>query len=97
MPKNVTSLSSQICQSLSASGANGCPENVTIVAPIRRPATWKFHIIHESAVCQKNTSPGPISLCSPSTLTCSTTMPPCPCTIPLGFPVVPELNSTHSG
>ena len=42
-------------------------------------------------------SPGCRSQLRPWFLKCSTTIPPWPCTIALGRPVVPEENSTHSG
>ena len=50
----------------------------------------KFHIIQPVVVNQKNRSSGVSSSCSANAFLCSSTMPPCPCTIPFGSPVVPE-------
>jgi len=61
-----------------------------MVVPVRSPPTRKFHIIHPVVVNQKNRSPGPRSQWSETAFRCSSTMPPCPCTMGLGSPVVPE-------
>ena len=57
----------------------------------------KFHIIQPVVVNQKKRSAGVTSSCSASDFLCSRTIPPCPCTIPFGSPVVPEEYSTQSG
>ena len=59
--------------------------------------TSAFHIIHAVVVnCSRRFS-GPTSHCRPCALKCSTSRFPCPCTIALGRPVVPDENSTTSG
>jgi hypothetical protein len=63
---------------------------MTTVAPVSRAETSRFHIIQPVVVNQKNRRPGPRSQCSARNFRCSTTIPPCPCTIPFGSPVVPE-------
>ena len=69
----------------------------TTAEPTRSPDTQKFHIIQPVVVYQKNRSSGPRSKCRPRTLACSSRMPPCPCTMGLGLPVVPEEKRTYSG
>ena len=59
--------------------------------------TRKFHIIQPVVVKKNARSPGRSPWWKLSPLSCSSRMPPCPCTIALGSPVVPEENSTHSG
>ena len=49
-----------------------------------------FHMIQAVEAYQKNRSPTPTSMCSAACLCCSSTTPPCPCTIPFGSPVVPD-------
>ena len=53
-----------------------------------------FHIIQAVVVNQSVRSPGPMSICRPNALRCSSRMPPWPWTIAFGSPVVPEENST---
>jgi hypothetical protein len=72
------------------SGAPGLPSNITIAAPTAGPDTRKFHIIQPVVLNQKNRSPGPRSACSARFFRCSSRIPPCPCTIGFGNPVVPE-------
>src|SRR6185436_4797641 len=69
---------------------SGWPPYNTIVAPASSPPTRKFHIIQPVVVNQKKRSPGERLWCSASDLRCSSRMPPCPWTIGLGRPVVPE-------
>ena len=57
----------------------------------------KFHIIQPVDVYQNSRSPWRMLLCSPRTLTCSTTTPPWLWTSAFGSPVVPEEYSTQSG
>src|SRR5256885_6745471 len=61
-----------------------------IVVPTSSPPTKRFHIIHPVVVYQKKISPGFRSRLSPTLLRCSRTIPPCPCTMAFGKPVVPE-------
>src|ERR1700683_5404080 len=68
-----------------------------ILAPASRPETSKFHTIQLGEVYQKNVSCSPRSRPSDVAFRCSSRTPPVLCTIPLGRPVVPEENSTHSG
>lgn len=68
----------------------GLPSKSTMVAPTAGPETRKFHIIQPVVVNQKNRSAGPRSWCRASIFRCSSRMPPWPCTIGLGNPVVPE-------
>ena len=56
-----------------------------------------FHITQLGEVYQNTRSVGRRSQCSPTCLSVSSRMPPCPWTRPLGVPVVPEENTTHSG
>ena len=73
-----------------ASGYAGLPSNITMVQPPRSPLTSSVHTIHPVLDTQKNVSPARMSLCSRSVLRCSMTIPPCPCTIAFGTPVVPD-------
>ena len=50
----------------------------------------KFHIIQPVVVNQKKRSPAFRSQCRCIFLRCSSRMPPCPCTIAFGSPVVPD-------
>ena len=54
-----------------------------------RTETRKFHIIQPVVVNQKTRSPSRASRCRYIFLRCSSRIPPCPCTIALGSPVVP--------
>src|SRR5690348_12911328 len=76
---------------------SGAPSYSTTAAPTAGPDIRKFHIIQPVVVYQKNRSPGPRSWCSASIFRCSSRIPPWPCTIGLGNPVVPEEYSTYSG
>ena len=79
------------------SGWPGLPSYSTTVEPSSRPPTRKFHIIQPVVVNQKKRSAGPRSSCSEIDFSSSRAIPPCPWTIALGSPVVPEEYSTHSG
>src|ERR1700722_19865726 len=68
-----------------------------ILAPASRTETRQFHTIQLGEVYQKNVSCSPRSRLSDVAFRCSSRTPPVLCTIPLGRPVVPEENSTHSG
>src|SRR5882757_7903944 len=97
VPKYVIRSRSANSHNAESDGWPGLPSNRTTVAPTNRPEIRKFHIIQPVVVNQKNVSPGPRSQCSANAFRCSSTMPPCPCTMPLGSPVVPDEYSTHSG
>src|ERR1700722_17038659 len=68
-----------------------------ILAPASRTETRQFHTIQLGEVYQKNVSCSPRSRLSDIDFRCSSRTPPVLWTIPLGRPVVPEENSTHSG
>ena len=70
---------------------------MTIEAPTSSADTSAFHIIQAVVEYQSSTSPRPRSHDSAWFFRCSRTMPPWPCTIAFGWPVVPEENSTTSG
>ena len=63
---------------------------VHAVGPGRLSVMARAVLVQAVEAYQENRSPGPMSMCSPACLSCSTATPPCPCTIPLGNPVVPE-------
>ena len=63
-----------------------------MVDPVASPAISQFHIIQPQVVKKKVRSPARVSLCSICSLSCLSSTPPCPWTMHLGFPVVPEEN-----
>jgi hypothetical protein len=67
-----------------------------MAAPAPMTLTSQFHIIQPVVVWNSTTSPGPMSACSRCSLACSSSVPPWPCTMHLGAPVVPDENSTNS-
>ena len=71
------------------SGYAGLPSYSTIAASLCRAPTTKFHIIQPVVVNQNMRSPGRRSRCM-RFFSCSSRIPPCPCTIAFGSPVVPE-------
>ena len=71
------------------SGHAGSPSIITIDARSSSAETSAFHIIHAVVVNHSRRSPGLRSQPSPRSLRCSTSMPPWPCTIAFGSPVVP--------
>ena len=81
----------------SRSGHIGLPSRHTIDAPVSNVDTRAFHIIHAVVVNHISRSPGPRSQLSTWFLYASRMIPPWPCTIAFGRPVVPDENSTHSG
>ncbi len=89
--------SSAIRHWLSRSGHIGLPSRHTIDAPVSNVDTSAFHIIQAVVVNHISRSPGPRSQLSTWFLYASRMMPPWPCTIAFGSPVVPDENSTHSG
>ena len=56
-----------------------------------------FHIAHAVVVNHRTRSPGRVSRWKACNLRCSSRIPPWPCTMAFGSPVVPEENSTYSG
>ena len=56
-----------------------------------------FHIIQLVLVYQLKRDDASRSRCKPRNFRCSRAMPPWPCTMPLGRPVVPLEYSTHNG
>ena len=50
----------------------------------------QFHIIQPQVVKKNNRSPGRRSVCSRCSLRCCSSVPPAPCTMHFGTPVVPE-------
>src|SRR6185437_12254301 len=68
-----------------------------MLPPSSKVDSCRFHITQLGEVYQKTQSPRLRFQCSPSCLSISTRMPPWLCTSPLGTPVVPDENSTHSG
>ena len=79
------------------SGQAGSPSSITIELRNSSADTSAFHIIHAVVVNQNSRPPGFRSQPSPRFLTCSKRIPPCPCTIAFGSPVVPDEKSTYSG
>src|SRR3954452_9943679 len=79
------------------SGHTGSPSIITIDARVSSAETSAFHIIQAVVENHISRPPGLLSQPSDWVLKCSTSMPPCPWTIALGSPVVPEENSTYSG
>src|SRR5690606_37988598 len=96
-PKYVIRCCAANRHSVFRSGCPGLPSNSTTAEPTNNPEISRFHIIHPVVVNQKNRSPGPRSSDIANCFRCSTTMPPWPCTMPFGRPVVPDEYSTHSG
>ena len=76
------------------SGYCGLPSSITIEARSSSVETSAFHIIQAVVVNHISRSPGWRSQLRPWFLKCSTRMPPWPCTIAFGSPVVPDENST---
>ena len=97
VPKHVTPACSARSHSVPRSGCPGLPSNSTTDASVSRPPFRKFHIIQPVVVNQKTRSSACRSTWRWSIFSISSRIPPCPCTIAFGSPVVPELYSTHSG
>ena len=89
------SAASRHCQRMS--GCSGLPSIITIDARTSSDDTSAFHIIQAVVENHRIRSPGPRSQLSAWFFRCSSRIPPWPCTIAFGLPVVPEENSTHSG
>ena len=79
------------------SGQPGSPSSITIDARTSSAATSAFHIIHDVVENQSSRPPGFRSQLSACAFDSSRRMPPWPCTIAFGLPVVPDENSTNSG
>jgi hypothetical protein len=82
-----------VVQSGAAAGPPGLPSKTQIVVPASSPASCAFHMIQPVLLNQWKRSAvstvGPRSLCSVPFRN-STRMPPWPCTMGLGSPVVPD-------
>ncbi len=65
--------------------------------PVASPLTSQFHIIQPQVVKKNNRSSGVRSVCSRCSLRCCSSVPPTPCTMHFGTPVVPEEYITYSG
>src|SRR3982750_2324814 len=96
-PSTVTPSSAATCQTRSRSGWAGFPSSRTIAAPRSSPETRMFQTTQLVLPTTSNRSPGHRSECRPRVLRCWSTTPPWRWTMPLGTPVVPEENRTHSG
>ena len=68
----------------------GLPSKSTIAASVSSTETRKFHIIQPVVVNQNTRSPSRQSRCRYIILRCSSRIPPWPCTIAFGSPVVPD-------
>ena len=97
VPKQFISASRANRHSASMSGWPGLPSYRQMVAPGSRQPTRKFHIIQPVVVNQNIRLPSCRSRCRKPFFSCSRRMPPCPCTIGFGSPVVPEENRMYSG
>ena len=96
-PKNVARVSSASCHWKDTSGYAGSPSIMTIEARVSSTETSAFHIIHAVVVNHWRRSPARRSQLNVWFFRCSRRMPPWPCTIAFGRPVVPEEKSTYSG
>ena len=76
------------------SGCAGLPSIITTDARRSSVETSAFHIIHAVVVNHCSRSPGFRSQLSAWFFWCSSRIPPWPCTIAFGRPVVPEENRT---
>jgi hypothetical protein len=89
------SSASRHCQP--ASGHAGSPSSMTIDARWSSAATSAVHIIQEVVENHSSRPPGLRSQLRGCALRYSSRMPPWPCTMAFGMPVVPEEKSTLSG
>src|SRR3990170_1019184 len=96
-PKWVTPESAARRHSLSRDGYDGLPSYNTTAAPVAKPPTSQFHIIHPHVVNQNSRSPGWRSLWRRCSVRCLSRIPPAPWTMLLGRPVVPDEYMTYSG
>ena len=78
-------------------GPAGSPSSITIDERTSSAATSAFHIIQEVVLNQSRRPPGFRSQLKACALHSSSRIPPCPCTIAFGRPVVPDEKSTNSG
>ena len=93
-PTIVASVSLGQRHSPPSSGHATSPSNITIEARSSSALTSAFHIIQAVVVGCRSRSPALMSHVIPMFLWCSSRMPPWPCTIGFGSPVVPLLKST---
>ena len=91
VPKVVVPVCAARSHSTFRSGWPGLPSYSTISASVSSTPARKFHIIQPVVVNQNTRSPFCASTCRYIFFRCSSRMPPWPCTIALGSPVVPEL------
>ncbi len=91
VPNVVIPACSASAQRALRSGWAGLPSYSTIDASVASPPTRKFHIIQPVVVNQNSRSPACASTWRCIDFSVSSRMPPCPCTIAFGRPVVPEL------
>ena len=96
-PNAVMRVRSATRHSAYMSGWAGLPSYTTMDAPSSRPLMRMFHMIQPVVLNQKKRSPSPMSIWSERNLACSSSAPPCPCTIAFGMPVVPDEYATQSG
>ena len=96
-PMLVIPCSSANRHSTSGSGAKGEPSYSITVAPVCKPVISQFHIIHPQVVKKNVRSSGRVLLCRMCSVNCLSSTPPCPCSMHLGFPVVPEENMITIG
>ena len=90
VPKNVMRSRSAKRQSVSRSGCPGLPSNCITVHSSSSVDTSRFHMIQLVDENQKKRSSRPMSRCSAAPLKVSTIVPPWPCTMGFGMPVVPD-------
>ncbi len=92
MPRCVTLWRSIIDHTRDSSGKSGVPSYATIVAPsMSPPAMSQGPIIQPMSVNQNMTSPSCRSMQCAMSCAAFTGKPPCTCTAPFGWPVVPEV------
>ena len=94
---NVGRVSSATRHCQPASGHAGSPSSITIDERTSSAATSAFHIIQEVVLNQSRRPPGLRSHVSACAFRLSSRIPPWPCTIAFGRPVVPDEKSTNTG
>ena len=97
VPKCVMPQSATISQRRFNDGRAGNPSNSVMLAPAYRPASIQFHIIQPVVVTYRRLSSTRRSQCSSSSFVCCKSVPPAPCTIHFGGPLVPELYIITNG
>ena len=97
VPSSVTRASAAIRHCCRRSGKSGLPSTTTMAARRSSADIQMFHIAHAVVVNHSEQSPGRTSRWKACVLKCSSRIPPWPCTMAFGSPVVPEEKSTYSG